>query len=96
MRRDVNCQSSSRARMIRSQETLFSITGFIGLSHCCVKRRFGVMVYCVVFGCTTTMDMGGAYTSFRNVCGRDGRKSLQLRRFALPSIHSHSDATGIF
>ena len=50
MRRDVNCQSPSRARMTRSQETLFSIAGLIGLSHCCVKRRFGVMVYCVVFG----------------------------------------------
>ena len=31
MRRDVKCQSPSRARMNRSQETLFSIAGFIGL-----------------------------------------------------------------
>ena len=56
MRRDVKC----RARMTRSQETLFSIpvAGFIGLSHCCVKRRFGIMVYCVVFGCTTTDGFG--------------------------------------
>ena len=30
----------------------------IGLSHCCVKRRFGVLVYCVVFGCTTTDGCG--------------------------------------
>ena len=58
MCRDVNCQSPSRSRMTRSQETLFNIGDFIGLSHCCVKRRFGVMVYCVVFGCTTTDGCG--------------------------------------
>ena len=40
MHRDVKCQSPSRARMTRSQETLFSIAGFIGLSHCCMKRLF--------------------------------------------------------
>ena len=47
--------------MTRSQESLFNIAGFIGLSHCCVKRRFGVMVYCVVFGCTTTDGCGSSY-----------------------------------
>ena len=50
------CGKGSEKRQKRAEQKLE--IRFLTLSHCCVKRRFGVLVYCVVFGCTTTDGCG--------------------------------------
>ena len=61
---------------------------------CCVKRRFGAMVYCVVFGCTTTngcrSSLGSTLISEKYTDAIDvGLKALQMQfgeRFSILEI----------